>query len=251
MRILAVAFLIIASPGLALGQDLPDSYPPPIDRGTYYLEFIQTDSIDYPDAPSLPDSVSPADYPFLEPPSDNKKTGGVWKIALTDGNPDLIGDDTVYVDPKAHSSTQFVSFSLAKYYPEHELILFESTRNEYRRYVIVSRGNGEVAVAFGPPVFSPNGEWFITMGKDTPSGWSPVGLQLFAAGEGWFRRVIHFRTGMTKYRYGRKARSKNMGGPARCQWIDEDTFQLEMTHNELVESDSYNHYLVHIQKEED
>lgn len=248
---LAVAFLITAIPVLASGQDLPDSYPPPIDRGTYYLEFAETDSIEYPDPPSLPDSTSPADYTFLKPPSDNKKTGGVWKIALTDGNPDLIGDDTVYVDPKAHSSTQFVSFSLAEYYPEHELILFESLRNEYTRYVIVARGNGEVAVVFGPPVFSPNGEWFITMGKDTPSGWSPVGLQLFAVGKGYFRRIIHFRTGKTKYKYGRKARSKGMGGPARCQWIDEDTFQLEMVDSRLVRSDSYSHYRVHIRKGED
>lgn len=253
MRIFAVAFFINAIPILVLGQDLPDAYPPSIDRGTYYLQFARADLIEYPDPPALPDSVSPTDYSFLEPPSEDSEVGGVWKIALIDGNPDIAGDDTVYVDPKAHSSTPYVSFSLVDYYPEHELILFESRRNEYSRYVVVARETGEVAVAFGPPIFSPNGEWFITMGGDTVSGWSPKGLQLFAVGEGWFNEVIHFRTGRIKFRTGRKARSRDMGGPVRCQWIDEDTFQLEMLQKRLGprRSDSYKHYRVNIQKEED
>ena len=253
MRILVVALLITAIPVLALGQDLPDSYPPPIDRGTYYLEFTESDSTDYPNPPSLPDSISPADYSFLEPPSEDREIGGVWKIALIDGNPDLAGDDTVYVDPKAHSSTPYVTFSLADYYPEHELILFKSRRNEYSRYIIAARGSGEVAVAFGPPIFSPNGEWFVAMGGDTVSGCSPKGLQLFAVGEGWFNEVIHFRTGSIKYRTGRKARSKDMGGPVRCRWIDENTFQLEMIRKLLGpgRSDSYEHYRVNVQEEED
>lgn len=253
MRTFAVAFLINTIPLLVFGQDLPDAYPPPIDRGTYYLEFVQADSVEYPDPPSLPDSISPADYSFLKPPSEDRKIGGVWKIALMDGNPDLAGDDTVYVDPKAHSSTRYVSFSLANYYPEHELILFESWRNEYSRYVVVARETGEVAVAFGPPIFSPNGEWFMTMGDESVSGWSPKGLQLFAVGEGWFNEVIHFRTGRIKFPTGRRARSEDIGGPMRCHWIDEDTFQLEMMQRRLGpgRSDSYTHYRVNILKEED
>lgn len=253
MRKFALAFLINAIPILVLGQDLPDAYPPPIDRGTYYLQVAQTDSLEYPDPPSLPDSVSPTDYSFLKPPSEDKKVGGVWKIALTDNNPDLAGTDTVYVDPKAHSSTPYASFSLADYYPEHELVLFESRENKYRRYVVVARGTGEVAVAFGPPIFSPNGKWFITMGGDTVSGWSPKGLQLFAVREGWFNEVIHFRTGSIKFRTGRRARSREMGGPVRSLWVDEDTFQLEMLQKRLEpgRSDSYTHYRVNIQKGED
>jgi hypothetical protein len=218
------------------------------------LEFTKTDSIEYPDPPSLPDSTSPADYPFLEPPSEDRKVGGVWKIALIDGNSDLAGDDTVYVDPKAHSSTPYVSFSMADYYPEHELILFKSRRNEYSRYMVVARETGEVAVAFSPPIFSPNGEWFVTMGDEDISGWSPKGLQLFAVGEGWFNEVIHFRTGPIKFPTGRRARSGNdMGGPVRCHWIDGDTFQLAMMQRRVGpgRSDSYSHYRVNIQKAED
>ena len=253
MRRTVFLFLIGLCPVVAFGQNLPDTYPPRIDRGTYYLEFTAVDSTEHPDSPRLPDSIDASDFPFLKSPGKDKEVGGVWRIVRSDDNPDLTGDDTVYVDPKAHSSTPYVSFSLAEYYPEHELILFESRQNEYSRYVIVARRSGEVAVAFGPPVFSPNGEWFVAMGSDSVSGWSPQGLQLFAVGEGWFNEVIRFRTGSIKFKTGRRARNREMGGPVRCQWIDEDTFRLEMIEKRLGpgRSDAYEHYRVDIRKSEE
>lgn len=242
MRQLAVLLLATTFPVLVFGQDLPETYPPLIDQGDYYLEFTPVDSTQYPDPPSPSDSTSSTDYSFLESLTENRE---VWKIALT------ASDDTVYVDPKAHSSTRWhLSFSFLDYYPEHELILFKSRWDEYSRYVIVARRTGKVAVAFGPPVFSPSGEWFITMGSDTVSGWSPHGLQLFAVDKGRFSEVIHFRTGDVKFRKDRRSRQRNMGGPSRCRWIDDNTFQLEMLKKHLGpgQTDSYKHYRVNVVK---
>ena len=189
--------------------------------------------------------VQVEDLDFLQPPSKNEEIGGIWKVTLTNG-------DTAHVDPKTHASTPYISFSFLEYYPEHELLLFESRENEYQRYAIVSRGSGEVALAFGRPVFSPSEEWFITMGKDNVSGWLPKGLQLFLVGKEAFTEIIHFRTGRTTFRRGLKARKIDLGGPTRCRWIDNDTFRLEMIDKRLGPgvSDNYTHYRVDIRKTE-
>ena len=239
---------MIAYPIPSVGQALPNTYPSPIDRGNTHLEFTPADSTAYPDPPSLPDAISSSDYAFVEPPSEDVEAGGVWKVALIDDNPDLAGDDTVYVDPKAHSSTPHVSFALANYYPEHELLLFKSRQNEYSRYMLVARATGEVTVAFGSPVFSTNGEWFLTMGHYTPSGWSPQGLQLFSLDRGRFAEVIRFRTGDVRFANDRRARQTNLGGPSRARWMDEHTFQLEMLEKNLEpgQANTYEHYRVDI-----
>lgn len=244
--------MLLLGAALAHGQDLPTTYPPKIDRGRYYLEFTEIDSTDLREPPSSTDSVSVADFPFLIPPNDERKIGGLWRVARADDNSDLEGDDTVYVDPKAHSSTPYVSFSFRDYYPEYELLLFKSRQNEYSRHIVVSRAEGEVAVLFGSPLFSPEGEWFITVSGYSISGWSPQGLQLFAVGEGWFTEVVRFRTREIKFRTGHRARNQNMGAPTRSKWVDENTFLLEMRRGmHSIESEpSYKHYHVDIRETE-
>lgn len=249
MRAAAILALIALVPVLTHGQDLPETYPPPIDRGRYYLEFTPIDSTDLPEPPSPSGSISPADFSFLVQPSEGRENQ-IWKVELAEGTTGVGYDDTVYVDPKAHSSTPNVSFSFLEYYPEHELLLFESRQNEYSRHIFVSRGEGEVNVAFGAPIFSPDGKWLITVSGYSISVWSPQGIQLFATGEGWFTEVVRFRTSEIKFRTGRRTRNQNMGAPTRCKWVDKNTFLLEMRRGiHSIESEpSYKHYLVDIRE---
>lgn len=246
MRIVCGLLFTLLFPTWAVGQALPATYPPEIDRGSYYLEFTSADSTEYPEPPSLepssPEEPNPVDdLDFLHPPRDRDRVGGVWTVTLTNG-------DTAYVDPKAHASTPYVSFSFLNYYPEHELLLFRARQNEYQRYALVSRGSGEVALAFGPPVFSPSGTWFVTMGPDNVSGWRPKGLQLFRVSPEALTEIIHFRTGQTSFRRGREARMIELGGPTRCRWVDDDTFRLEMVdvRPQSGVSDVYSHYRVDV-----
>jgi hypothetical protein len=249
MRSAAMLVLGALLPVLAYGQDLPATYPPPIDRGRYYLAFTPIDSTDLPEPPSPPDAISAIDFSFLVPPSE-QRANEIWRVELA-GDLTGVGDgDTVYVDPKAHSSTPNVSFSFLDYYPGHELLLFRSRQHEYSRHIVVSRGEGEVAVAFGAPVFSPDGKWFITVSGYSISGWSPQGIQLFAVGEGWFTEVVRFRTSKIKFPTGRRARNQFMGAPTRCEWVDENTFLMEMRRgiDSIESAPSYKHYRVDIRE---
>jgi len=242
MRTAFVMFFVCLFPASAVGQSLPETYPPEIDRGSYYLEFASADSTDYPDAPREEPSVSASDLDFLQAPGENEDIGGVWMVTLTNG-------DTAHIDPKTYVSTPYIDFSLVAYYPDDELLLFETRETEYRRYAIFSRDSGEVALVFGPPVFSPSGSWFVAMGEDTLSGWGPIGLQLFKVHEAGFTQIIHFRTDQTTHRIGLSARKVELGGPTRCRWVDEDTFRLEMVRASVSdEADRYSHYDVDIRK---
>lgn len=237
-----VMFFVCLFPALTVGQSLPETYPPEIDRGSYYLEFASADSTDYPDAPREEPSVSAADLEFLQAPGENEDIGGVWRVTLTNG-------DIAHIDPKTYVSTPYIDFTLVAYYADYELLLFETRETEYRRYAIFSRESGEVALAFGPPVFSPPGSWFVTMGEDTLSGWAPIGLQLFKVHEDSFTQIIHFRTNQTTHKIGLSARKVERGGPTRCRWVDEGTFRLEMVKTSGPgEADRYSHYEVDIRK---
>ena len=236
--VLSLLSLAAVLPLAAFGQELPDTYPPEVDRGGYYLEFTSSDSVSYSNRTSPVDSSSAGELAFLHPPPEGRSP--VWRL-------DLTSKHTVHIDPRTHASTTNVSYQFEGYYPDHELLLFKSTQNEYARYVLVSRRTGGVKTAFGPPIFSPSGKWFLTLGEDSPSGWSPKGLQLFAVGKFGFREVVRFRTG-TISKVGRPARKKERGGANRCRWIDENTFRLEMLDTRIKSGKAkyYRHYRVDI-----
>lgn len=239
---MVLPLLVLILPFSAVGQNLPETYPPEIDRGSYYLQFTPTDSARYSNPESLVDSSSVSNLDFLHPPPEGRSP--VWKL-------DLTSKHTVRIDPRTHASTTNVSYHFEGYYPQYEVLLFKSRQNEYTRYVLVSRRTGGVVTAFGPPIFSPSGKWFVTLGEDSPSGWSPKGLQLFAAGKFGFQEVVRFRTGKIS-RVGIAARKYTEGGPSRCQWIDDNTFRLEMLDTRIKrgKTNYYRHYRVDIRETE-
>jgi len=229
MRILSLLVLVVAFPGPATGQGLPSSYPPEADREAYYLRFSEVDSATYatvyPDQPTR-DSIraehsnyyrgaraveahalKQQDIDFLMR-VDASDARGEWSIQLTSGR-------TIRIDP-ADVGAQAVDLTFENYDRAHELIVFQIHWLEGSDYVLVSRQDGEITRAFGPPVFSPSGRWFVAFNEDILAGYSPNGLQLFQMYREGIREVLTYDL------------DGSVGGPTRLRWIDDRTFSLEV-----------------------
>jgi hypothetical protein len=257
MRLVAALLSAIVLSPVAVGQELPSSYPPPDERGTYYLSIHPADSAAYPSPypnPKVRDSIdaqhedhfaaaraierhmlTEQDIGFLEPIqrgdphwAEHSKR---WKITLVSG-------EIIWTDLKP-LNVRFAHFMFEYFYAAHELILFRVLHGKQVGFALVSRESGQIVEAFGPPLFSPSGQWFATFHDDSMAGWSPNGLQVFKVDETEMGKVI-------EYDMGRRA-----PGPTALEWTGEESFRLEM-HDEDVgregEIMKYRHFEVDIQK---
>jgi hypothetical protein len=240
-----------------VGQDLPASYPSPVERGSYYLSIHPADSsvfsLPYPN-PKVRDSID-AQYEdhfeaaraierhmlaeqtidFLEPIqrgdprwAEHSKR---WKIALANG-------DTTWTDPNP-LDMQFAHFMFEYFYATRQLILFRVLHGKQFGFALISRESGQIYRVFGPPVFSPSDQWFATFHDDSMAGWSPNGLQIFRVGEKSIERVI-------EYDMGQRA-----PGPTGFRWMDDRSFRLEMHYEDIGREGlikKYSHFNIDIKE---
>lgn len=254
MRTLLLCLIFVASPGLALGQDLPAAYPPVSEREGYYLTFEAADSTAYtsvyPDQ-AVRDSIDAAyrnrhraarsieryamaeqDIDFLRR-IDQAQNPDAWSVALTSG-------DTLRLDPREERPNA-ADFTFEHYHPEHGLIVFRSQWAEGNAYVLVSRSTGTITPTYGPPVFSPDATYFVAFNHDTISGYSPNGLQLFHRAAQAPEKVLEYDM------------DQALGGPTAVTWVDDHTFRVELLDERIIEGgmiEDYRHYRVRIREEE-
>jgi len=257
MCLVAVLLLpLFLSPGV-VGQDLPSSYPSSAEHGPYYLSIHPADSSSfsspYPN-PEVRDSID-AQYEshfetaraieqhmleeqtiyFLDPirRSDPRwaEHSKRWEIALVNG-------DTTWTDPNP-LDMQFAHFMFEYFYATHQLILFRVLHGKQVGFALVSRESGRIYRAFGPPVFSPSDQWVATFHDDSMAGWSPNGLQVFRIREKRIEKVI-------EYDMGRRA-----PGPTGLQWVDDESFRLEMHYEDVGREglvNKYSHFEIDIKE---
>lgn len=260
MRAVLLLLSAFSLPVFAVGQELPSTYPPSGERGTYYLSIQATDSTSYPAVypnPTVRDSIdaqhkshydaaraiekhvlSEQNISFLHPAEGGEtlweQKNRVWNLVMTDG-------DTTRLDPKAVTH-RFARFFLEHYYQEHELVLFRLLYGKQVDFAVVSRESGQIFDVFGPPRFSPSDRWFASFHDDGLAGWSPNGLQIFRIESGSIQKAI-------EYDMGRKE-----PGPTGLRWINKTTFQLEMRDHHIVRggtTTNYKHYRANIRTTED
>jgi len=253
MKIIINLLLVTSFPVLVIGQDLPSTYPPKGKQDSYFFHIVSTDSTGYPSVypnKRARDSIDSEhedhykvahlieehtlerqDTGFLQPITREKQNPRrkwplrTWNVVLTNG-------DTIRIEPTEVSSRP-AHFMFEYYYPERELILFRLLIGKQIEFALISREDGKVREAFGPPVFSPSGKWLATFHNDGLAGWSPNGLQLFKITGDSIERVIHYKMG------------RREPGPTGLRWIDDSTFQIEMREHYPVQggtTTNYEHY---------
>lgn len=208
---------VLIFPPRIQAQQLPDTYP------SHYFSFHPADSISYPDIypdQEIRDSIAASykntykaakaiekyalekqDITFLKRLKSKNRT---WQLILSSGK-------QIEISPPPGSSA--VDYTFEYYYPSLQLIVFRAQWYEGNNYVLVSRKDGSKTTAYGPPILSPDKNFFLTYNGQEVSDYSNNGLQLFKVKEEEIKKLIEYNMELV---------------PSRCKWMDEDTFHLQV-----------------------
>lgn len=240
MRLLFLCFLTtIFNVGKA--QVLPSTYP------SCYFEFKQTDSIPYKPLYSdwlVRDSLMQnygegnrhmealAVESYLLWQEKNSflarqiYNNGQWNIQLLNGK---------NFELKIPKYSDVADYAFEYYYKDLNLIIFREQWSEGNAYLIVNRNSGEAIRTIGPPIFSPDGNFFLAINDDIEAGYSPNGIQLYKIEGNKITLLLEYIMDLA---------------PSRANWVSDSTFQLEVysVNWEKNVSREYLHYLVSIRE---
>ena len=154
---------------------------------------------------------------FLKRQEENSK---IWEIKLTNGS------TFEFRYPRYIADCNF-----EHYFPKYEIIVFRAQYGEGNGYQILDRRTGKNVGTFGPPQFSPSGQYFICMNDDVEANYSSNGIQLFEFVNNEPELQLQYRMDY---------------GPSRANWIDNGSLHLEVYSSNMIEYRgfvrSYRHY---------
>ena len=226
---------------VAFSQQLPNSYP------SYVFKFSVTDSTayqplyrDFKIRDSLETNfggnnrhrealavekyqLEAQNINFLSRQSKNERH---WNLSLTNGE---------YFELKIPKYSDIAEYAFEHYYKSQELLVFREQWGEGNAYLLLNRRTGQRTRTWGPPVFSPNGKYFVSFNDDLEAQYSPNGLQLFEIIDGQPELQLEYEMDV---------------GPTRATWLNDTTFRLEVYKSDFVQHKGFvklfEHYIVKI-----
>lgn len=128
-------------------------------------------------------------------------------------------------------ASHVMDYNFEYYYPSAEIVVFRAQMYEGNNYVLVSRKTGNKTETYGPPVFSPSNQFFITSNGVEFTSYNKNGIQLFKLDEDGIKKLIEYDTELS---------------PSRIKWMADHTFLLEMYDVRIIKNRGmvrfYKHY---------
>jgi len=229
------ALFFLCLPFVGFSQKLPPTYP------SHYFSFTETDSISYPTI--YPDQTA-RDSIADSYRNAHRRAKAIEKYALNkqeidflnriDGDQDqwsltLTNDKKIKVGPRPGSHV--VDYNFEYYHPSTSILVFRVQWTEGNNYVLVSRKTGSKIETYGPPIFSPSEQYFISYNGVEFTSYNKNGIQLFKLTKDGIEKLIDYSTDLA---------------PSRIKWKSDSTFALEMYNARPVQYEgmvrTYQHY---------
>jgi len=135
----------------------------------------------------------------------------LWNIVLTSG------DNTELYIPR---NSEIADYTFEHFHESSDLIVFREQWGEGNGYMIVDRKSGSKVRTWGPPVFSPDRDYFISFQADIDAHYSNNGIQLFKIVNGIPELQLEYAMDW---------------GPTKVEWLNNKTFKLEIYNLEYLE----------------